>query len=241
MRFSKEAWERNAALRAAIHDLPFNRELSAGTLAPERFRFYITQDALYLGQFSRCLAIAAAKAPDPALLQSFAQSALRAVAVERALHERYLRQFGIDPATLVAAEPAPDCLAYTNFLTATAYREPWAVLVAALLPCFWLYWDVGRAIAAKAAPDNPYRAWIDTYADPGFGAAVEAVIAVADEAADAATASGRSEMRGAFILACRYEWLFWDGAYRRRAWPAGRSRARPATKHPQMGPADETA
>src|SRR5690242_16970838 len=54
--------------------------------------------------------------PTPPLLQSFAQSALRAVAVERALHKRYLRQYGVDPATLAAAEPAPDCLAYTSFL-----------------------------------------------------------------------------------------------------------------------------
>jgi thiaminase (transcriptional activator TenA) len=239
--FSQQVWQATAGLRAAIHALPFNTELAAGSLGSDRFRHYITQDALYLGQFSRCLAIAAAKAPDPALLQSFAQSALRAVAVERALHERYLRQFGVDPATLAATEPAPDCLAYTSFLLATAYHEPWEVLVAALLPCFWIYWDVGCTISQIAALDNPYRAWIDTYADPGFGAAVEAVIAVADQAADPATASGRAEMRAAFILACRYEWLFWDGAYRRRAWPAGQNRVRPAPKHSQLRPSDKTA
>src|ERR1700728_3690300 len=62
--FCEAAWADTAALRAAIDALPFNRELAAGTLARERFQFYITQDALYLGQFSRALAIAAAKAPD---------------------------------------------------------------------------------------------------------------------------------------------------------------------------------
>jgi thiaminase (transcriptional activator TenA) len=218
-RFSEEAWQATAALRTAIHALPFNAELAAGALAPDRFRHYITQDALYLGQFSRCLAIAAAKAPDTAALQSFAQSALGAVAVERALHEQYLRQFGVDPATVATAEPTPDCLAYTSFLIATAYHEPWEVLVAALLPCFWLYWDVGCAIAQKAAAENPYRAWIDTYADPSFGAAVDAVIATADGAAEAVTSSGRARMHAAFVRAAQYEWLFWDGAYRRRGWP----------------------
>jgi thiaminase (transcriptional activator TenA) len=218
-RFSDEAWQATAPLRAAIHALPFNSELAAGTLARDRFRRYITQDALYLGQFSRCLAIAAAKAPDTVALHFFAQSALGAVAVERALHERYLRQFGVDPATLIAAEPTPDCLAYTSFLLAAAYHEPWEVLVGALLPCFWLYWDVGCAIAVKAAPDNPYRAWIDTYADPGFGEVVRAVIATADQAADATTATVRARMRAAFVRASQYEWLFWDGAYQRREWP----------------------
>ena len=71
-------------------------------------------------------------------------------------------RFGVDAA---GAEPSPDCLGYTSFLLATAYHEPWEVLLAALLPCFWLYWDVGKAIAREAGADNPYRAWIDTYAD----------------------------------------------------------------------------
>ena len=219
IRFSDEAWQMTAPLRQAIHALPFNAELAAGTLARERFQHYITQDALYLGQFSRALAIAAAKAPDIGALQDFAQSAIGAVAVERTLHERYLRLFGVEPATLAAAEPMPDCLAYTHFLLATAYHEPWAVLVAALLPCFWIYWDVGCAIAAQAAPDNPYRAWIDTYADPDYGAAVEKVVTTADGAADLAGAADRAGMLAAFTRACQYEWLFWDGAYQRRSWP----------------------
>ncbi len=218
-RFSEEARQRTAALRAAIQALPFNIELAAGTLARERFQHYITQDALYLGQFSRALALAAAKAPDTATLQSFAQSALGAVAVERALHEHYLRAFGLDPASLATAEPAPDCLAYTSFLLAAAHHEPWEVLVAALLPCFWIYWDVGCAIAATSVPDNPYHAWIETYADPRFGEAVEKVIATADRAAEQAGVTVREKMLVAFTRACQYEWLFWDGAYRRRSWP----------------------
>jgi thiaminase (transcriptional activator TenA) len=217
--FSDEARARTLALRAAIDALPFNAELAAGTLARERFQHYIIQDALYLGQFSRALAIAAAKAPDTATLQAFAQSALGAVAVERALHEQYLRAFGIEPATLAAAEPAPDCLAYASFLLATAHHESWEVLVAALLPCFWVYWDVGCAIAKTAASDNPYRAWIDTYAAPHFGEAVQSVIATADRAADGASEALRAKMLAAFTRATQYEWLFWDGAYHRRRWP----------------------
>jgi thiaminase/transcriptional activator TenA len=218
-RFSDEAWQRTASLREAIHALPFNTELAAGTLARERFQHYIVQDALYLGRFSRALAIAAAKAPDTGTLQSFGQSALGAVAVESALHEQYLRAFGVDPASLADAEPAPDCLAYTSFLIAAAYHEPWEVLVAALLPCFWIYWDVGCAIARKAAPENPYRAWIDTYADERFGEAVQKVIAISDRAAEATSGATRARMLSAFRRACQYEWLFWDGAYQLRGWP----------------------
>jgi thiaminase/transcriptional activator TenA len=217
IRFSEAAWERTARLREAIHRLPFNTELAAGSLSRDRFQAYIIQDSLYLGRFSRALAIAAAKAPDSSTMQSFAQSALSAVAVEQALHGRYLREFGVDPAE---AEVSPDCLAYTSYLIAAAYHEPWEVLVAALLPCFRIYWDVGCAIAQKAAPDNPYRAWIDTYADERFGKAVQTAVATGDRAAAAVTAATRAAMLAAFVRACQYEWLFWDGAYQRRCWPS---------------------
>jgi len=217
-RFSEDAWQQTAALRAAIHRLPFNTELAAGTLAPERFRFYILQDALYLAQYSRVLALAAAKAPDTAILQAFATSALGAVAVEERLHEHYLREFGVDPASVAKADAMPDCLAYTSYLLATAHQEPWPVLVAAVSPCFWIYWDVAGAITRHSAAGNRYQAWIDTYADPHFGAAVERVIGISDAAAEA-TPTLRPAMLAAFARSAQYEFLFWDGAYQRRGWP----------------------
>ena len=218
-RFSEEAWVRTAPLRAAIHRLPFNAELAAGTLAPERFRFYILQDAIYLGEYARVLAIAAAKAPDAATVQVFAGDAVQAIAVEQALHGRYLAEFGVAPEAAAVAEPCPDCLAYTSFLLATAHQQPWPVLVAALLPCFWIYWDVASAIVRGAAPNNRYQAWIDTYADPRFGDAVQAVIDIADAAALVSTGETRAAMLAAFARSAQYEFLFWDGAYNRRSWP----------------------
>ena len=217
--FSDAAWQHTARLRQAIDELQFNTELTAGTLSRERFQGYIVQDALYLGQYSRVLAIAGAKGPDAATLNSFGACALEAVAVEQALHERYMTEFGVDPARLADAEPSPDCLGYTSFLLATAYHEPWEVLIAALLPCFWIYWDVGSRIAKQATADNPYRAWIETYADEGFGEAVRTVIGITDRAAAATTPAIQARMMTAFIRSTQYEWLFWDGAYQRRAWP----------------------
>src|SRR5207248_9963322 len=136
------------------------------------------------------LALAAAKAPDAATGQWFAGAAGEAIAVEQALHGRYLAEFGVDPAAIAVAEPSPDCLAYTSFLLATAHQQPWEVLVAAVLPCFWIYWDVAGAISRKTTADNRYQAWIDTYADPAFGEAVGRVIGIADTAAVATPTLG---------------------------------------------------
>jgi thiaminase/transcriptional activator TenA len=218
-KFSDTAWQRTAKLRAAIHALKFNTELADGSLSRARFQGYVIQDALYLQQYARVLAMAGVKGPDGATMQAFASCALEAVAVEQALHARYLTEFGIDPTRLAGAEPSPDCLGYTSFLLATAYHEPWEVLVAALLPCFWVYWDVGGAISKRAAADNPYRAWIDTYADEGFGEAVRTVIGITDRAAAATSPAMVDRMMAAFIRCTQYEWLFWDSAYEQRDWP----------------------
>lgn len=211
--FCDRAWQRTTDLRAAIDALPFNRELAAGTLSQDRFIFYIQQDALYLEQYARILAMAGARGPNGATLRLFAECALEAIAVEQALHAGYL---GANPAVV---EPTPDCLGYTSFLLATAYHEPWEVLMAALLPCFWIYWDVGNTIARTAARENPYRAWIDTYSDEAFGTAVRAVIAATDTAAAAASDATRDRMIQAFIRSSQYEYLFWDSAYQMRGWP----------------------
>jgi len=216
--FSKLAWVEVAALQQSILELPFNRELADGTLSRERFQFYMIQDALYLEQYSRALSVAAAKSPDPEDMQRFARAAEEALVVERALHGGFLEKFGID-ANDAAAEPSPTCYGYTNFLLSVAHIASYEELVAAVLPCFWIYWDVGNQIAKKASADNPYKAWIDTYSNPTFGETVEAVISIADRAAAASTDQRQEAMLGAFKRSTQYEWMFWDSAYRLETWP----------------------
>ena len=221
MTFTDEIWQQTAVLRRAIDDLPFNRELAAGTLGRERFQFYITQDKLYLDQYARTLAIAGARAPDLRAMDKFVGSALGALAVERALHGQFLEQFGMSEADILTAEPSPTCLAYTNFLIAAAHHESWPVLVAAILPCFWIYHDVGVRIAGETVADNFYQPWIDTYADDAFAGSVRDVIRITDQAAAGAGAAEREAMGRAFVRSTQYEWLFWDSAYRLEAWPIG--------------------
>lgn len=217
--FSKHIWQQTSALRERIFELPFNLELAEGSLSQERFQFYMIQDALYLEQFSRALAMAAAKAPDVGAMQQFAGSAESVLVVERELHESFFAKFGVDPAEAAAAEPSPACYGYTNFLLAVAHLASYEELVAAVLPCFWIYWDVGTDIAKRAVAGNPYQAWIDTYSDPVFGKSVEAVVSISDRAAAATTSARQEAMAAAFKRSAQFEWMFWDSAYRLEQWP----------------------
>jgi thiaminase/transcriptional activator TenA len=174
--FSTQAWERNVPAYEAIRTMPFNTELAAGVLDRARFKHYITQDAHYLIGFGRALALAAAKAPQPDRIVQFAKAAEVAIVVERALHGSFFAQFGITPQVFAETPLSPACHHYVSYLLAAAYAEPYEVVLGALLPCFWIYAEVGRDIHGRAAPSNPYQAWIDTYAGEEFHIAVRAIL-----------------------------------------------------------------
>lgn len=219
MRFSEEIWEAAGGLRAAMRAMPFNAELAAGTLPRATFQHYMTQDALYLEAFGRALALAAAKAPGPSEVLALADAAKTAIEVERALHSGYLSQFGVNADALAQAQQSPTCAAYVDFLLARAGAGSYAELLAAVLPCFWVYREVGLNIAARTVPENFYQAWIDTYADAAFGDAVARMITLADAAAQRAGPAEQGRMRSNFLRCCQYEWMFWDAAYRCETWP----------------------
>jgi thiaminase/transcriptional activator TenA len=215
MRFTDELWRSIEGIYSAIVRHPFNTELAAGTLAHEKFVFYIQQDALYLLDFGKSLAIMAGRSTTPRRLLQFTHYAEQAVAVERALHESYFRLFGIEqPRTT----PSPACFAYTNYLLATVSARSYEEGAAALLPCFWIYREVGNHILQHAVAGNPYQKWIDTYASPEFAELVEHAIALVDECAQQSSETGRHLMRQAFITSSQLEWWFWDSAYRMEEW-----------------------
>lgn len=218
MRFSQEAWQRNLELYQATLNLPFNQELAQGTLSRDAFCHYVIQDAHYLLAYGRTLAVCGAKAPDAGEVLLFTGSAQGAIEVERSLHDGFMRQFGITAAQFGQTPLSAACHHYTSFLSATAWSESYPVVVAALLPCFWIYAEVGKDILGQSVPGNPYQAWIDTYAGEEFHASVQRVIAAVDKAAEAADAHTVAKMHQAYTMAAKLEWLFWDSAYRQCQW-----------------------
>ena len=219
MQFSASAWKNIDQIYQAILKMPFVKELEAGSLNKQVFQHYMIQDAIYLGEFARVLAIASAKAPQAEMQLQFANSVREAIVVERSLHEDFFADFGINPTDALQVEPSPTCLNYTNFLIATAYQYSFAVTVAAVLPCFWIYLEVGKHIYQQAnATANPYQKWIDTYVDPEFEASVNYVIEVADKTAQTASSQELELMNRVFYRASQFEWMFWDSAYRLERW-----------------------
>lgn len=222
MQFSVRAWKSIDNIYNSILTMPFVKELESGSLNREVFQHYMIQDAIYLGEFARVLAIISAKAPQPDIQLQFANNVSEAIVVERSLHENFFTEFGITPEEALATEPSFTCLSYTNFLLATAYRDSFPVIVAAVLPCFWIYAEVSKHIYQKASLEaNPYQKWIDTYVDADFEASVNYVIEVVDKEAEKASSKELKLMEQAFYRASQFEWMFWDSSYRLEKWQIG--------------------
>lgn len=204
-KWSDEAWQAALPYYENILRQPFIRELAAGSLSDERFRFYISQDSLYIADYSRVLSAIASRVPHTEQAASFIAFAADGVAVEKSLHAHYLH--GEIPAYKSNA-----CLLYTSWLKAHVL-EPVEVAAAAILPCFRVYREVGMHIVAISSADNPYKAWIDCYSDPTFEKSNARAIEICDALAAASTPEIRRRMTEAFVQATRLEHLFWESAY----------------------------
>jgi thiaminase/transcriptional activator TenA len=219
MAFTDDLWHSITDIYAAILRHPFLTGLTDGSLAREAFRFYAIQDALYLREFARGLSVAAARAPRDEWIVMFNEHSAGALRVERALHESFFREFGLTPDDVAATPLAPTNVAYTSYLLAVAYGRPFHDAIAALLPCYWIYWEVGKALEHAGSPDSLYARWIGTYASEEFGDVVRSVLAATDATAVALGPREREGMLRHFVTTSRYEWMFWEMGHRCESWP----------------------
>lgn len=219
--FTDELWEAIGPLLARQLAHPFVRALGDGTLPRETFEFYIRQDARYLDEFAKTFAFAATRTNDHAEMERFGELLIDTIRVERALHAEYATRFGLTSAEMALTPMAPTNYAYTRHLLTIAATGSLAELLAAILPCAWIYAEVGRHFVALGPPEptHPYRDWLATYAAPEF----EEVGAWLRERLNARvpdlSTGERARCRDAFVTSARYEYLFWQMAYVMEEWP----------------------
>lgn len=219
MTWTERMWRDAEPTYAAILAHPFLTGLTAGSLPPGRFGYYVAQDAHYLRDYARALAVVGAKAPTHEVAGMFARHAAGTVDVELALHATLLPQLGLDPGELDRVPVSPTTLSYTSYLLATVYGGSFAEGLAAVLPCYWIYARVGAALLERGSPDPRYQRWIDTYAGDEFAATVAEVLAVADLIGQDLSVGEDHRASRHFAVTARYEWMFWDAAWRVEDWP----------------------
>jgi thiaminase/transcriptional activator TenA len=218
-RFRDRMWTAMEPVFARILAHPFVAGLTDGSLPRDAFTHYVVQDALYLVDYARALALVGAKAPDEHAISMFASHAHGALEVERQLHAGLLAELGLGEAAVRATPVAPTTLAYTSYLLRSCHQGSFAEGLAAVLPCYWIYAEVGARLLARSSPEPLYARWIGTYGGEEFARIVADVLALVDRVGGRIAAAEQAAMRAHVLTTARYEWMFWDAAWRRERWP----------------------
>ena len=219
-KFTAQLRRRGERIWQAIYGHSFLRELHAGTLPMNRFTYFILQDYVYLLDFAQVLCQGGAKSPNLETLELFCRHALGAVEVERSFHASFGKNSGLSREQLDAVTKGPVTQAYIGHLQSVARSGTLGEIVAAVLPCYWIYGEIGRRLY-RNRPRRPkiYREWIETYASEEFWKPVREQIQLMDRLGTSAHSSEKKLMTAHFILSSRYEFMFWEQAYRLERWP----------------------
>ena len=219
MSFTDELAEIGSPVWDAIVAHPMVEQLGEGTLDEEPFRYWVRQDYVYLVEYARVFAFGAATAPDLDRMGTFAQLLDSTINTEMDLHRAYAADFGVSEAELEATAPSPTTRAYTDFLVRVAATGTFGDLVAALLPCMWGFNETARRLDKRGRPDHEgYSEWIAMYAGEEFTDLTEWCKELMDDVAADATAAKRERYRDIFRTSARYEYRFWDAAWREEGW-----------------------
>ncbi|MCB0949830.1 MAG: thiaminase II [Mycobacterium sp.] len=217
--WSTRLWTEIVPIFDAITAHPFILGLTDGSLDPASFAQYVAQDVHYLRVYARALAAVAAKAPALADTAMFARHAAEVFDVELALHGELLPALGLSADSVDAAAVTPTTQAYNSYLLATVHGGTFADGLAAVLPCYWIYAEVGAELLQRGSTDARYQRWIDSYGGEEFARTVTEVLSLADRIGPTLTPAEETVARAHFVTSSRYEWMFFDAAYRREVWP----------------------
>lgn len=212
-------WAETEPIYSAILDHPFIKGLTSGELSVDSFVQFISQDTHYLQDYVRSLLSLAAKSPDFEVTKMLTTHAAAAATAETGLHAELMAELGRNPAELLAFDARPTTHAYTSFLVATVLSGSFADGLAAILPCFWIYAEVGRHLKQAGSPNPVYQRWIDSYGSDEYQHEVDLALDLTDRVGVDLGTEAEMAARQHFRTAARYEWMFWDAAFRLEAWP----------------------
>jgi thiaminase (transcriptional activator TenA) len=218
MKFSAQLRKEVAPIWQASFDHPFVKGIGSGDLSLEKFRYYVMQDAYYLSHFAKIQALGAAKAEDLHTTARMAAHAQGTYEAELSLHENFSKRLGITKEEMENFKPAPTAYAYTSHMYRAAYEGHIGDIVAAILPCYWLYYEIGERLKAETPKEPIYQEWIVAYGGDWFRELVEEQINRLDAIAETVTEKDREQMKEHFILSSYYELDFWEMAYTLEKW-----------------------
>ncbi len=211
-------------LRARHHDLwqrvvahPFVEEMGSGTLPEEKFRAYFIQDYVFVRDLVSVVALGMSKAPDLNAAGRLNRFLTGILDPENDLFVRAFQAFSVKEETYALAAPTPTTRAFGDFLLRVGYEGRFEDIAAALYVTEGTYLDWGTRLAADTSSRHEiYQEWIDIHGPEVLGELVAWTASVVD---GADSTGGSARIDEIFLTALRYEYLFFEAAYRGERWP----------------------
>lgn len=203
--YAAEVW-------TAYNEHPFVLGIQNGTLEREKFRFYMIQDYLYLGDYAKIFALGVAKATSLSNAMLFSRY-ISVMNGELNVHSDYMARLGITQEDIDSAKRSLDSLSYTSYMLRVAYEETEVEIVAAILACAYSY----EVIAKKMVENNPaavddefYGSWISGYVSEEYSEENRVLIELLDDMTKSYTPAQIEHLKEVFLACSRYEMAFWD-------------------------------
>lgn len=208
---TKESWQKSL-------NHPFVQGIVTGELPLDTFKYYILQDIYYLKHYGKIHALAAAQADDFEVTAMLAEKAMTTAQAELTVHDEHAAALNITEKDIKNFKPAPTAYAYTSHLYRTALSGSLAQTVSAMLPCYWLYADIGK-INKNAKPGvQIYKNWIKTYASDWFQTSTKEQIDLLNRLVEHASLEEKEKITEQFIYAKEYELMFWEMSFTHETW-----------------------
>jgi len=198
---------------------PFVIELGDNTLPQETFDRYFDQDYLFLRDWAIMLSLATAKAPNFDAARQLVGFLHLGLGGEEGLFQEAFRERGLSREDVANLEYRPTTFHYSGYIRKIAYEGSFLDVIALLLAVEWPYMDWAQRLdaAGKRPANHYYQTWIDVHTSQGM----TAFVAWMRQTVDAApvSKSDRAGLQGIFKDVLRYEYMFWEMAYRAEEWP----------------------
>ena len=219
MNFAKSLKERTKNVWEACYQHPFVQELGQGTLAKDKFQFYLVQDYKYLLEYAKVFALGALKAETEYLMTNFTLGQYAILQHEMDLHRQYMQEFGIKLSEAEQAKTALFNSAYTANMLNVGQKQGVAEIIAVILPCAWSYNDFAERLKqdyAQNLANNPYKSWLDMYTGAEYIDSFTWFFDALDALADGKSAAELAKLEAVFASSIEFEYLFWDMAYKKQ-------------------------
>lgn len=204
---------------ASFHH-PFVQGIADGSLPLEKFTFYMMQDAYYLKHYTKVLALAAAKATNNEDIRYFLETARFIHEAELELHRTTFKELGVTIEEIENFEVAPAAYNYVSHMYQVIHNGDVAEAFAAILPCPWLYQEIGQKIK-HSTPNVPlYVQWIALYSSDEMKATIEKQKEMMNRFA-AERPEKENVLHAHFMKSCYYEWQFWEMPWTMQNWKQG--------------------